>query len=91
MDYPEVKFRNPNLGDLTLSVGKYTSYEGEDKLYYLAVEGEDDFLIQYDSLSYEHVLGVYEHVLSEYVGRTNFIEYFCNYSKYSYLVNRLDS
>ena len=88
MDYPEVKFRDPSLGDLTLSVGKYTSYEGEDKVYYLAVEGEDDFLIQYDSLSYEHVVSVYE-VVGEYVGRNSFVEYFCNYCKDVYLVNRL--
>ena len=85
----EIVFNDSTLGRLEMSVGAYTSYEGEDNLYYLAVEGEDDFLIQYDSLSLDHVEAVFD-VVRIHTRHEDFIKYFCEYCKLSYLVNRLD-
>lgn len=90
MIYPSVKFEDSDMGFLTLEVGKYdTDGEFEAPMYYIGVFDEDDFEIQYDSLSLKHVLDTFD-VVSKFVNRLGFTEYFSTYCRENYLVNQMD-
>jgi hypothetical protein len=76
----EVKVKIEGFLDAFMDVGSYTLYEGEFKpqVYWIGVFDNDDFSIQYDSLSMEHIMDVYEKVLpytqdEDFLGKFNAI------------------
>lgn len=89
MIYPKATFYDNIMGELTLEVGKYNALEEfEPEIYYIGIFDDDDFEIQYDSLSLEHVLDTFT-VVSKFINRANFTEYFSNYCKDNYLINQM--
>lgn len=89
MKYPSKKFKCEYFNELELSIGKYDTEEDEPSQYYIGIFDNDDYCIQYDSLSYEHVLSVYS-VVEKFTDRNSFTNYFHEYCKSAYLVDQME-
>lgn len=70
----EVFFRDNDLDmNLSLSTGKYDSFEGEEDLFYIGIFDDDDLCYQYDGLSQDVVDEVFEEIKDK-VNDTKFYE-----------------
>lgn len=63
MKKPEKKFYSSELElELCLSIGEFNTFEGEEPLFYIVINDEDDLCYQFAAFSYELVLEVFNEI-----------------------------